>query len=253
MNSGTDQSPGGAVQPPEPRQRWRLVFHRDPIPAELVGRAAIEGWQSALVESGLAFAQLDAAGRPRIAFAAPLAAAAEGEAELADIFLAARVPAWRVREELSGRLPAGHRLISAEDIWLGAPPLPGRVVAADWRVDLEPTTVDPEAIAGCAAGLLEAATLPRIRSKSGSDKAYDLRRLLDDVRVRGLASSGPVVVRIRTRFVPEVGSGRPDEVIAALGEQCGVELRARRLVRERLVLAGDVPSELAADVEGQGI
>ena len=247
MHSGTDQSPGRAVQPPEPRQRWRLVFHRDRVPAELVGRAAIEGWQSALVESGLAFAQLDAAGRPRIAFAAPLAAAAEGEAELAEIFLAERVPAWRVREALSDRLPAGHRLISAEDIWLGAPPLPGRVVAADWRVELEPTTVDPEVIAAAATGLLDAATLPRVRSKSGSDKAYDLRRLLDDVGVRASASSSPVVVHVRTRFVPEVGSGRPEEVVAALGDQCGLELRARRIVRVRLVLAGDVPSVLGAD------
>ena len=83
------------------------------MPAELVGRAAIDAWQTALIDSGLAPAQLDATGRPRVAFGAPLPAPAEGEAELAEIFLAERVPAWRVREALVDRLPTGYELLSA--------------------------------------------------------------------------------------------------------------------------------------------
>jgi radical SAM-linked protein len=249
MNLRIDRTDLGSARQapsPEPRQRWRVVFRRDPVPADFVGRAAIEAWQAALSESGLALAQLDATGRPRVAFAAPLAAAAEGEAELAEIFLAERVPAWRVREGLSARLPAGHHWLSAEDVWLGAPALPGRVIAADWRVELEPATLDAATLSEAAASMLAAPTLPRVRSKGGSDKEYDLRRFLDDLRVApdGL---GGVVARIRTRFVPELGSGRPEDVLAALAEASAIELIPRRIVRERLVLAGDTPSALGAD------
>lgn len=226
---------------PEPRQRWRLTFRRDPVPAELVGRATIDAWQTALAASGLALAQLDAAGRPRVAFGAPLSAAAEGEAELAEIFLAERVPAWRVRETLAGRLPAGHELVAAEDVWLGAPPLPGRVVAADWRVELEAGAAEPEALRAAAERLFASSSLPRTRSKAGADKSYDLRPLLDDVRVARQASPGePLTVHIRTRFRPELGSGRPEEVVAALADLCGRDIVIRRTVRERLLLVEDL-------------
>lgn len=233
-------APSGVATAPvvEPRQRWRLTFRRGPVPAELVGRVAIEAWQTALVESGLALAQLDPAGRPRVAFGAPLPAAAEGEAELAEIVLAERVPAWRVREALADRLPAGHELIAAEDVWLGAPPLPGRVVAAEWRVELQPSGVDPDALVAAAERLLAAPTLPRTRSKGGADKAYDLRSLLDEVRLAAAtAGSEATTLLIRTRFRPELGSGRPEEVVAALGEECGTVLVVARTVRERLILA----------------
>jgi radical SAM-linked protein len=228
-------------QPPiEARQRWRLTFRRAPVPAELVGRVSIEAWQAALIESGLALAQLDAAGRPRIAFGAPLSAAAEGEAELAEIFLAERVPAWRVREALEDRLPAGHALLSVENVWLGAPSLPGRVVAADWRVELEAAVIAADALGAAAESLLAAMSLPRTRSKGGADKSYDLRALLDDVRVVTSTAAEPLAIRIRTRFRPEMGSGRPEEVVAALSDACGAPLVASRIVRERLLLSDDM-------------
>jgi hypothetical protein len=241
MSPATSPAATAPMSQPEPRQRWRLVFRRGPVPVELVGRAAIEAWQSALIDSGLMLAQLDAGGRPRVAFGAPLPAGAEGEAELAEIFLAERVPAWRVREALAERMPLAHSFISAEDVWLGAPPLPGRVTAADWRVELDAAGVDSGLLAAAAEELVAARSLPRTRSKAGIDKAYDLRPLLEDVCLgpRAPAGGGPIVVRIRTRFRPELGSGRPDEVIAALGEACRTELAVRRTVRLRLVLAGD--------------
>jgi radical SAM-linked protein len=227
---------------PASRQRWRLVFRRGPVAAELVGRASIDAWQSALIGSGLPLAQLDATGKPRVAFGAPLSAAAEGEAELAEIFLAERVPAWLVRDALAERMPAAHTLLSAEDVWLGAPPLPGQIIAADWRVELEAAGVDRVALAAAADRLLAAASLPRTRQKAGGDKDYDLRPLLDDVRVDPPGADGErLTVRIRTRFRPDLGSGRPEEVVAALAEAGGAELVICRMVRERLLL-GEVGS-----------
>lgn len=221
------------------------------MPADQVGRIVLEAWQDALVESGLPVAGLDSggAGRARIAFAAPLPAAARGDAELADLWLLERRPLWALRDALAVRLPAAHRWIDAEDVWLAAPALAGRVVAADWQV----LVTDPgvagsgrDRLAAAARRLSAARTLPRTRVKGSIVKQYDLRPLLAAVTVddgTGDPPLGdPIVVRIRTRFHPELGAGRPEEVIAALGEAAGVTIEIVALSRERLLLADGLPA-----------
>ena len=47
------------------------------------------------------------------------------------------------------------------------------------------------------------------------------------------------LVRMRTRFHPELGTGRPEEVLAALAEAAGHPLIAEAIIRERLILADD--------------
>ena len=49
----------------------------------------------------------------------------------------------------------------------------------------------------------------------------------------------PVIVRLRTRIHPELGSGRPDEVVAALADELGSPLEAAETVRERLLLTDE--------------
>ena len=56
--------------------------------------------------------------------------------ELIDVVLTERWPIWRVRNALTDRLPAGWRLVDLFDVWLAGPPLAGRVVAADYRIEL---------------------------------------------------------------------------------------------------------------------
>jgi hypothetical protein len=228
---------------PEPRQRWRIVFRRGPLPADQVGRAAIEGWQAAVGDGGLLPALPDAAGRPRIAFGAPLPATAAGEAELAEIWLTERVPLWRLREVLGTRLPPGHDFVSAEDTWLGGPSLAGRVVAADWRIRVVPAGADVTRLTEAAERLLAAATLPRIRAKAGGDRPYDLRPLLLDLRAATSPADSAATIHVRTRIHPELGSGRPDEVVAALADATGAPLEIVSIIRERLLLAEDLPAD----------
>jgi hypothetical protein len=47
-------------------------------------------------------------------------------------------------------------------------------------------------------------------------------------------------VRVRTRFHPELGTGRPDEVLAALSEAAGVAVEPVSIVRERLIVSDDL-------------
>ena len=91
------------------------------------------------------------------------------------------------------------------------------------------------ALEAAAAQLLAATELSRERQKGGSTVRYDLRPLLVDVGV--LESGPPVVLRARTRFDPVLGTGRPEEVVAALGDAAGASLELTSIVRERLLLA----------------
>jgi hypothetical protein len=160
--------------------------------------------------------------------------AADGE--LIDVILTERWPAWRVREALDGRLPDGWRLVELVDVWLAGPPLAGRVAAADYRIEVAGST-DAAALERAADELLAAASVRRERVKGGGTVSYDLRPLVIDVAVR---PGTPMVVTTRTRFHPELGTGRPEEVRAALGDRLGTPLEAVSIVRARLLLADDV-------------
>ncbi len=119
----------------------------------------------------------------------------------------------------------------------GPPAHRWRVVslAADYRIEIAPV-LDPRGLVTAARSLLEARELPRTRPKGGDVVTYDLRRLLVNLTVD--AERG-TPIRVRTRIHPEFGSGRPEEVLAALGERVGSPLDVRSVVRERLVLSDD--------------
>ena len=226
--------------PAEARQRWRITFCRDLRPGGqgLVGRDYLASWDDALVRSTLPIA-VTAAGRYRFSLAAPLPASSAGEAELAELWLTARLPAWQIREALTPPLPADHRITSLEDVWMGAPALAGRIVAADYRITLK-SGPEEGSVAAAAQRLLNARSLPRERAKGNSMKAYDLRPQLISILIDGGGNGEGLIVRLRTRIHPELGSGRPEEALAALTDELGVPLEALATVRERLVLTEDL-------------
>jgi hypothetical protein len=229
------------VLPREAVQRWRLVLSRDAIPAEAAGREQQASWEAAFVRCGLPVAGLDAAKpKPRFAPAAPLAAAIPGEAELLDVWLSDRVPAWRAREAITSALPAGWRLVDLYDVWLGEAALPGRVAASVYRAALADGPVTPSALRVAAAALLAETALPRERRKGETVVAYDLRPFLDGIAIVD-GPDGRVTVTMTLRHDPEKGVGRPEELLAALGERVGSTLVPATLVRERLVLGEPAP------------
>jgi radical SAM-linked protein len=220
-----------------------VVFGRAPVATERVGRAALEAWAEALVASGLPLALVEP-GRPRFSMGAPLAAGLEGRGELLDLWLTERLPLWRLRSALETVLPADHWFVSAEDVWVGAPPLPGRVAGADYLVELEDPPERGALDAACAR-LRNAAAIPRVREKAGVAKPYDLRPLLIDVAPADRASGS--AVRMRTRIHPELGSGRPEEVTAALADELGRPMSIARMIRERLLLAENLADRSRLD------
>ena len=229
----------------EPRQRWRLTVGRTADAPELSQRDTFAAWDEAIAAAGLPGWTGDATKpKPRLSFGAPLSVGMVAEAELIDVLLTERWPAWRVREALGPRVPEGWTIVDLADVWLGGPPLAGRVVAAEYRLTLEGDPSGPTdrpatgaAVTTAARTLLAARSLPRERAKGDGTVRYDLRPLLVDIAV--VDDGPPVTIRIRTRFHPELGTGRPEEVVLAIADELGSPLAIDSIVRERLVLADD--------------
>jgi radical SAM-linked protein len=219
---------------PEPRQRWRVTFGRDAPPRDEVptGREYVGRWEATLLDSALPALVL-ASGRPRIALGAPLPVGCSGEGELLEFWLTQVVPAWRVRTGIEPHLPGGHRLVGLESVWLGAPALSGQVAAADYEVTLAAGSPSDE-LASAVERLLRATSLPRDRQKGGVTKTYDMRPLVLRLEIDGAS------LRMRTRIHPELGTGRPDEVVAALADDVGSELAIERIARLRLLLLDEL-------------
>jgi hypothetical protein len=213
------------------------VLARSAGPAVPAGRELSAAWDTALEETGLPAHRSAGKLRAHVAFGAPVPASIALEHELADIVLTELLPRWLVRETLLPVVPEGWRLLDLHDVWLGEPALAGQVAAADYRIELD--GADADTIASAGAAILAADHLVRDRTKGAETVRYDLRPLLIDVAV---ASAGPPpVVRVRTRFHPTLGTGRPEEGVAALSDAAGRALDVRAIVRERLILADELP------------
>jgi hypothetical protein len=205
----------------------------------------MDAWDRSLDRSGLPLMRVGR-GPARIAFAAPLPLGIAAERELAEILLTERCQVWRVREGLATGLPEGWRLTGLDDVWLGAPSLSGMIAAADYAIELDAeedpgstgAEISASSIEAGSAALMRAHALPRERAKGGGVVVYDLRPLLLDLCV---ATAGPpVVLRARTRIHASLGSGRPEEVVAALGQTLGIPIVARSVVRERVLLGEEI-------------
>lgn len=219
----------------EARQRWRLVVARPP--GTETQRDVERAWEAAVRASGLPWAPT--VGRPdapRIAFAAPLPIGVAGDAELVDLFLAERLPIYAVRESLERVLPLRDRLLDLFDVWLGEPGLPSVVIGADYRVDL--AAPDPARVADAVARFLAAGAVAIERRKGDRVRTVDLRRLVDDLRLEP-GGERRLALCMRLRHDPDLGNGRPEDVLSALEELGGVGIKAIGTVRERLRLARD--------------
>ena len=122
-----------------------------------------------------------------------------------DIVLTERLPRWRVREALDGRLPAGWSLVDLDDVWLGGPALAGLVAAADYRVDARRRGDGGGRSPTRRRALLARPDAPaRARRRAAATVAYDLRPLLVDVAVGRRRAAGRRSGS-RTRFHPTLG------------------------------------------------
>ena len=155
------------------------------------------------------------------------------EHELADLYLAERLTAPELRRRLTAGMPNGYGLVDLHDVWIGAPAIAPQLAAADYRLTL--LHVEPSTLESATARLMSADQLPRQRRKETRNIPYDLRPLVIDLKV---ALPEPTALPpdidpreaaglwMRLRHSQDSGSGRAEEVVAALADEMGLAVGA---------------------------
>ena len=218
----------------ESKQRWRLIFGRDDEARYLSHLDAAHLWERAFRRGDIPVATTEGfSPRPRLVFGAPLQLGMLAEHELADLFLSERLTRPALMARLQHGMPSGYRLVDVYDVWIGAPALATQLVAADYR--LIALGAPPQSLARAAGALLAATELRREKRRDKKVIAYDLRPLLLELRVLEadpaalgegfVAADVPAAaVWMRLRNSQELGSGRPEEVVAAMGDELGLSV-----------------------------
>jgi radical SAM-linked protein len=165
---------------------------------------------------------------PRISLAAPLALGVTSEAELMDIVLSKWTSPHAFTEAASRQLPPGIEIRQVYNIPLPVPSLQSQVRYAEYTVELE-TEKESKDIELAIAKLLATELLPWQHQRDTGPRRYDLRALIDDLWLAdGSAYFRSIGMRLQC---DSNGSGRPEQVTAALGfEQYPKSIHRTRLI-----------------------
>ena len=196
-------------------QRLRIRFCRGAEIKFISHLDIIRLWQRALHRAEIPLAYSEGFNpHPRISLAAPLAIGVTSEAELMDIFCDKWVSPHWFSAAISQQLPPGIEILQVYPIALSQPSLQSQVRYAEYKVEVE-TENEPKDIESGLSSLLSAEHLPWQHQRDTGIRSYDLRALIDDLWFidwhRPYCTMG---MRLRC---DNTGSGRPEQVAAALG------------------------------------
>jgi radical SAM-linked protein len=153
---------------------------------------------------------------PRLSLAAPLQVAVTSEAELMDVFLDKwSSPHW-FYEVIRQQLPAGIKILGVYQIPLEKPSLQSQVRYAEYQVMLE-NEQDKQVIdiKSSIDTLLSLDTLPWHHHRDTGRRSYDLRALINDLWYIDWQNPYHTIgMKLRC---DSGGSGRPEQVVSALG------------------------------------
>jgi radical SAM-linked protein len=220
------------------RRRVRLIYAKGEAIKYISHMDEFRLWERALRRAGLPLLYKQGFNpQPHIQFAAPLGVGITGENEPIDIVLSKPVPLPELCAALAAALPSGVTLRHAEEVPLKAPALQGYVIGADYTIILYAAADEAAslAIGRRLVSFLAAATIWRERERKGEAYRYNLRPLIFELRDLGydaVAEEQRLFLRVQQR---PGATGRPDEVVAALG----LDDQPRTLRRDRLYFAGE--------------
>ena len=194
-------------------QRLRVRFARGEAVKFISHLDLMRLWQRALRRAGMPLAYSEGFNpHPRLSLAAPLPLGVTSEAELMDVQVHKWVSPHFFTGALSEQLPAGIEIRQVYPISLTLPSLQSQVRFAEYQVEVK---TEEKNIEAKLASLLALKQLPWQHQRDTGPKSYDLRALIDDLWLIG---SQPAVSTIGMRLrCDSHGSGRPEQVTAALG------------------------------------
>jgi radical SAM-linked protein len=164
-----------------------------------------------------------------LSLAVPLAIGVTSEAELMDVFCARWVSPHFFTRAVGQQLPPGVEILQVYQIAPNLPSLQSQVRQAEYRVEVE-VVKEQRDIEAALASLLSLEHLPWQHQRDTGTRHYDLRALIDDLWL--ISWHHPFcTVGMRLRC-DSSGSGRPEQVAAALG----FTHRPQSIHRTRLIL-----------------
>lgn len=148
--------------------------------------------------------------RPKLNLSSALPLGQTSECELLDIWLVQDIQTDQLRTRVESAVPPGLRILGITQIQHGEPSLQSSISSATYSVTLD-EVVDPDVLESAVGRLLDAEHLDRVRR----GKQYDLRPLIESLTIDSIDQD---CVTLEMRLTSKEGaSGRPDEVISALG------------------------------------
>ncbi len=196
-------------------QRLRIRFSRGEELKFISHLDLMRCWERALRRAQVPLAYSEGfTPHPRISLAVPLALGVTSEAELMDINLTRWVSPHWFSSGVAQQLPCGLKILAASPVALTLPSLQASVRFAEYQVEVESSLprVDIETKIGSFLSLTE---LPWRHQRDTGERKYDLRALVEDIRVDRWGEGSNVLAM--TLKCDSSGSGRPEQVAIALG------------------------------------
>lgn len=175
---------------------------------------------------------------PRISLAAPLALGVTSETEFMDIVLQRWVSPHWFTEGITQQLPAGIEVLAVFPVPMTLPSLQSAVRFAEYQVEVEALCSRKE-IEAAIEQFLAREELPWHHQRDTGERNYDLRALVEDIWVMDWPSnptnnrSGHIGILAMNLRCDSGGSGRPEQVVLALG----INEYPKSIHRTKLVLA----------------
>jgi len=205
------------------KQRYRVYFSKTEKMRFTGHLDLILTWERTFRRAGLPLAYSEGfSPRPVLNMAAPLPLGFTSIGEIGDFWLSDIVSIKKFHSNLEKSLPPGlllQEIIEIEDLF--GPKLPSLVLAASYSITLNEIHPDLEAD---IHGLINSQNL--IRERKG--KSYDLRPLIKSIE---FDPPNPNTVQMTLSNLPGA-TGRPDEVLAALG----IPFLETRISRKEIIL-----------------
>jgi radical SAM-linked protein len=206
--------------------RVRITFSKTDAMRYTANMDLFRAWERTMRRAGLPLEYSQGFNpRPHMQLASALPLGFTSQCEMLDAWLQdGGDSAEQIREKLIAASPPGIQIDTVTEVDSGSPALQNRVHSAEYVVTLLESCPDASTR---VATLLDSETLPRQRR----GKSYDLRPLIHSVALLPSDECG----HIRLQMILAAGesrTGRPDEVLAALG----VPPESTRVHRTRLII-----------------
>ncbi len=213
-------------------QRIRVTFGRQGAVKFISHLDLTRMWQRIFRRADIHLAYSEGATpRPRFSLAVPLAVGVTSQAELMDVFLRRRLSPFFFLKKITQQLPEGITVSEANDVPFDWPSLQSQVEKAEYLVTIR-GEMSPDEIDSRAQDFLQHDTFPWEHRRDKQVRRYDLRELVHDIWLDS-QSEDEVVLGLLLKAHPS-GSGRPEQVLAALGLPTPRSVHRTRLLLARL-------------------